>query len=191
MLSRITLGYNVVEGIVSIAAGSMAGSVSLVGFGIDSAIESVSSVAALWRLRQDADVRTREHAERAAHRVIGVAFLLLAVYIGAESARELLRRAAPERTFVGIAIAALSGIVMPLLSRRKRAVARALDSRALQADATQTDLCAYLSAIVLGGLVLNALFGWWWSDGVAGLLMTPIIAKEGIEGIRAWNSCSL
>jgi divalent metal cation (Fe/Co/Zn/Cd) transporter len=167
----------------------MAGSVSLVGFGIDSAIESVSSVAALWLLRQDADVRAREHAERAAHRVIGVGFILLAIYVGLESARDLLGRATPDRTFAGIAISALSVIVMPLLSRRKRAVARALDSRALQADATQTDLCAYLSAIVLVGLVLNAMLGWWWSDGVAGLLMTPIIAREGIEGIRAKDTC--
>jgi divalent metal cation (Fe/Co/Zn/Cd) transporter len=188
-LSRVTLGYNIVEGVVSVGAGAMAGSVSLVGFGIDSIIESVSSVTALWRLRRDADARQREHAERRAHRVIGASFILLTVYIAVESVRDLWARAAPERTIAGLAIAALSVVVMPILAKRKRHVARQLGSRALESDAMQTNLCTYLSAIVLVGLVLNATLGWWWADGVAGLLMLPIIVREGIEGLRGRDAC--
>lgn len=189
VLSRITLGYNSVEGVASIIAGAMAGSVSLVGFGIDSIIEVTSSVASLWRLRADHDLGQRERTERLAVRIIGFCFVGLAVYIAWDAGHALWTKEAPERTVVGIVIAGLSVVIMPLLARAKRRVAVALGSRALRADATQTDLCTYLSAIVLVGLLLNATLGWWWADPVAALLMVPIIAKEGLEGLRAEESC--
>jgi divalent metal cation (Fe/Co/Zn/Cd) transporter len=188
-LSRASLAYNCAEGIASIIAGVVAGSVSLLGFGIDSAIESASSVASLWRLRSDRGTESRERSERISLRIIGLSFLALAVYIAVDAAAALWQRRPPERSVPGIVIAALSVIVMPLLAGRKRAIAMALDSRALQADATQTDLCVYLSWIVLGGLALNALLGWWWADPLAALVMVPLIGKEGVAGLRGQPPC--
>jgi divalent metal cation (Fe/Co/Zn/Cd) transporter len=187
--SRITLLYNSVEGIVSIGAGVMAGSVALVGFGMDSVIEVVSSIAALWRLSGDADVARREHSERIALRVIGSSFLALACYILVDAGHALYTREVPEKSIAGLIITMLSVVVMPLLSRAKRRIAVALGSRALTADATQTNLCAYLSAIALIGLALNAVLGWWWADPVAALAMVPIIAGEGVEGWRGEDRC--
>jgi divalent metal cation (Fe/Co/Zn/Cd) transporter len=188
-LSLLTLGYNSLEGLISVAAGVSAGSISLVGFGVDSVIEVLSSVAALWRLRADFDEARRERAERAALRVIGVLFVGLAVYIAVDAAYRLYRREAASISRAGLAITVLSVIVMPLLARAKRNVATALGSRALTADSTQTDLCAWLSAIVLVGLALNAALGWWWADPVAAICMTPIIAKEGFEALRGEPPC--
>lgn len=188
-LSRVNLAYNCFEGIASVVAGAIASSVSLVGFGIDSVIEVASSVAALWRLRADADPARRERVERVTVRAIGGLFLALALYILVDAGRSLILRHAPERSLPGIVIATLSVVVMPTLARVKRRIAVALDSRALTADAMQTSLCTWLSAIVLVGLGLNALFGWWWADPVAAIGMTPIIAKEGIEGLRGESHC--
>lgn len=188
-LSRVNLAYNCFEGIASVVAGAIAGSISLVGFGIDSVIEVASSVAALWRLRADADPARRERVERVTVRAIGGLFLALALYILVDAGRSLILRHAPERSLPGIVIATLSVVVMPTLARVKRRIAVALDSRALTADAMQTSLCTWLSAIVLVGLGLNALFGWWWADPVAAIGMTPIIAKEGIEGLRGESHC--
>lgn len=188
-LSRITLAYNTAEGIASITAGLLAGSIALTGFGIDSVIEVASSVAALWRLRSDVDVAVRERSERASLRIIGLCFLALAVYVGTDAIHALWTRARPGETIAGIVVAGLSVIIMPLLARSKRQVAFALGSRALKADAVQTDLCMYLSAIVLVGLALNAWLGWWWADPVAALIMTPIIAREGYEGLRGEDHC--
>lgn len=184
LYSRITLLYNCAEGVISIAAGIVAGSVALVGFGLDSVIEVVASIAALWRLRGDADVARREHSERIAVKVIGASFIALAIYVLVDAMHALATRAVPERSMLGVGITTLSVIVMPFLARAKRGIAVKLGSRALSADATQTDLCAYLSAIALVGVVLNVLFGWWWADPVAALGMVPIIAKEGMEGWR-------
>jgi divalent metal cation (Fe/Co/Zn/Cd) transporter len=189
MLSRATLAYNVAEGIAAIITGVLAGSVALTGFGIDSAIEVVSSLAALWRLRADSDAAAREHAERRSARVIGASFLALALYIAVDAISTLRNHESPRATMAGMIVAALSMIIMPLLARAKRRVALGLDSRALRADAMQTDLCMYLSAIVLGGLALNAVLGWWWADPVAALIMTPIIAREGLGGIRGQPDC--
>lgn len=183
-LSRITLGYNTLEGIVAIGAGLMAGSIALVGFGADSVIEVVSSVASLFRLHRDADPVRRAHAEGIAVRVVGWSFLLLAFYIVIDAGHSLLVHEVPERSLPGLIITLLSVIVMPLLARAKQRVAQTLGSRALVADAKQTSLCAYLSVIVLAGLILNAVLGWWWADCVAALAMVPIIAKEGFEGVR-------
>ena len=189
LLSRVSLAYNTLEGVVSIAVGAMAGSISLVGFGVDSVIEVSSSIAALWRLRADANVDTRARVESITLRFVGLSFLALALYIVVDAGRALYLRQPPERTVPGIIIAAASVVIMPVLARAKRRVGIKLGSRALTADAMQTSLCTWLSAIVLLGLGLNALFGWWWADPVAAICMTPIIAKEGVEGLRGEDHC--
>lgn len=189
-LSAATLAYNSLEGIIAVAVGLGAGSVALVGFGIDSAIEVSASLVALWRLSADAEPARRARAERWSHRAIGILFLALAVYVSYDAASALMRREAPEASVSGIVLAAVSLMVMPYLAREKRRVGAALQSRALVSESAQTSLCMYLSAILLGGLVLNALVGWWWSDPVAALLMVPIIAREGIEGLRGEPPCT-
>ena len=189
-LNYITIAYNVVEAVVAIGAGVVSGSVALLGFGLDSVIEVTASGAAQWRLRTDLDAEGRERVERTTHRIIGWSFLALAVYVVVDSANALLRREQPERSVVGLVLLALSAIVMPILARAKRRVARAMTSRALEADAMQTSLCAYLSVIALAGVALNATLGWWWADPVAALAMVPIIAKEGVEGVRAEAHCN-
>ncbi len=188
-LEYFTIAWNTLEGLVAIAAGVIAGSVSLVGFGIDSFIEVTSGAALLWRMSADADEHRRERIERITLRIVGACFLALAVYVGYEAASDLLRKRAPEHSLPGIILACVSLVVMPLLSRAKRGVASNLKSAAMRADAKQTQFCTYLSAILLGGLVLNAAFDLWWADPVAGLVMVPIIAKEGVEGLRGDTCC--
>jgi divalent metal cation (Fe/Co/Zn/Cd) transporter len=183
-LEYFTIAWNTVEGIVAITAGAIAGSISLMGFGIDSFIEVLSGSVLLWRMSVDADVEQRHRNEQRALKIVGLCFLGLAVYIAYESASDLLRRRAPEHSIAGIVLACASLIVMPLLSRAKHKVAAHLGSGAMYADAKQTDFCAYLSAILLAGLVLNTLFGLWWTDPVAALIMVPLIANEGIEGVK-------
>ena len=163
---------------VALVAGSLAGSIALVGFGLDSAIEVTSSLAALWRLRRDLDEARREAAERRALRIIGVCFLLLAAYVLADAITTLLAGTIPQHSTVGIVLAALSLIVMPLLVHYKRRVASQLDSGALEAEARQTRVCAYLSAILLVGLGLNAGLGYWWADPLAGVAMVPLRSEE-------------
>jgi divalent metal cation (Fe/Co/Zn/Cd) transporter len=187
-LNYLTIAYNAVEAIASLAAGLVAGSVALVGFGVDSGIEVTASVAAQWRLRADLDPVRRERVERVTHRVIGFSFLVLAVYVAVDSVDTLWQREAPEASTVGLVILVLSALVMPVLARAKRRIARALQSRALEADAAQTSLCAYLSVIALAGVGLNAALGWWWADPAAALVMVPIIANEGIGGLKG-ESC--
>jgi divalent metal cation (Fe/Co/Zn/Cd) transporter len=179
-LEYFTIAWNALEGLVAVIAGSLAGSISLVGFGIDSFIEVTSGSVLLWRMSVDAEVQRRELNERRALRIVGVCFLLLAAYIAYESALDLWSRRASEHSIPGIVLACVSLVAMPLLSRAKRMVATALGSAAMHADAKQTEFCAYLSGILLAGLLLNALFGLWWADPVAALIMVPIIAKEGI-----------
>ncbi len=180
-LEYLTIGWNVVEAGVSIAAGVVAGSTALIGFGVDAAIESASGVTLLWRLQ---DSEHAEAREAIALKLVGGSFLLLAAWVAFEAVETLLHRSAPGVSLPGIVIATLSLVVMPWLAWRKRRVAEALSSRALRADSRQTSLCAYLSAILLGGLALNALLGWWWADPVAALIMVPIIANEGVEALR-------
>jgi divalent metal cation (Fe/Co/Zn/Cd) transporter len=189
LLNYLTLGYNVVEAVISVAAGLGAGSVALVSFGVDSGIEVTSSLAAQWRLRADTDAKRRDRVEHLTHRIIGICFLALAAYVVVESTATLWKREAPEASPVGLAILSLSVLIMPILARASRHVARALGSRALEADAAQTSLCAYLSVIALAGVGLNAGLGWWWADPVAALLMVPIIAKEGLEGVHGEPGC--
>jgi divalent metal cation (Fe/Co/Zn/Cd) transporter len=183
-LSYATIGYNSLEAIGSLIAGLLAGSVALVGFGVDSVIEVMASIAAQWRLRSDLDPMRREGVELWTRRIVAVCFLALAVYVLADAASTLWKREAPDSSLFGIVVLALSVIVMPVLARSKKRVARAMRSGALEAEAAQTSLCAYLSVIGLAGVALNALFGWWWADPVAALIMVPIIAAEGWEGIR-------
>lgn len=188
-LEYFTIGYNTLEGLVSIIAGWMAGSVSLVGFGLDSAIEVASGTALLWRLHHDLNPSRREQVERTTLRIVGWSFIALALYILYESGSTLILREPPERSIPGIIIAAVSVVVMPLLARAKRQVAAGISSAAMKADSRQTDFCTYLSAILLGGLLLNAVLGWWWADPVAGLVMVPIIAKEGVHGLSGKACC--
>ena len=192
-LEYFTIAWNAMEGLVAIIAGVVAGSISLVGFGIDSFIEVTSGSVLLWRMSVDAEVQRRELNERRALRIVGVCFLLLAAYIAYESVLDLWSRRAPEHSIPGIVLACVSLVVMPLLSRAKRKVGHALGSAAMHADAKQAEFCTYLSAILLAGLLLNAFFGLWWADPVAALIMVPIITKEGIEGLRgrACNDCYL
>jgi divalent metal cation (Fe/Co/Zn/Cd) transporter len=188
-LEYFTIGYNSLEGLVAIISGLIAGSIALVGFGFDSLIEVTSGLALLWRLNADVDKARREQVEAIALRIVGVLFLALAVYVSYESIKSLWSRESPKESVPGILLAITSLIVMPLLVRAKRKVARGISSRALAADSKQTELCTYLSAILLGGLLLNALLGWWWADPIAGLVMVPIIAKEGIEALRGETCC--
>jgi divalent metal cation (Fe/Co/Zn/Cd) transporter len=188
-LEYFTIGYNSLEGLIAIIAGFIAGSIALVGFGFDSIIEVTSGLALLWRLRADTDEVRRERVEAITLRIVGVAFIVLAVYVAYDSVTSLLRREPPDESLPGIILASLSLIVMPLLVRAKRKVARGIGSRAMAADAKQTELCTYLSAILLGGLLLNALWGLWWADPVAALVMVPIIAKEGVEALQGKTCC--
>ena len=184
-LNYLTIAYNAFEAIASLVAGALAGSVALVGFGVDSLVEVSASIAAQWRLRADVDATRRAHAEQVARQIIGWCFLALAAYVTGDAAKTLWLAEQPERSVPGIVILTLSVIVMPLLARAKRKVANALSSNALRADARQTSLCAYLSVIALVGVLLNAVAGLWWADPVAALCMVPIIAKEGVEGLLA------
>ncbi len=188
-LEYATVAYNSIEGLIGIGAGLVAGSIALVGFGFDSVIEVTSGAVLLWRLRADVDPARREYVDAVSVRIVGICFLVLALYIAYDSVRMLFLREAPERSLPGIALAIASLVVMPILARAKRRVARTIASNALAADAKQTELCMYLSAILLGGLVLNATVGWWWADPAAGLLMIPIVVREGINGLRGRSCC--
>lgn len=189
-LQYATLAWNAGECVVALTAGVFAASIALVGFGFDSAIEVASSVAALWRLWRDPDEAGREASERRAMQIIGVCFLLLAAYVLYDAVGALVEGQAPAHSTAGIVLAGLSLIVMPLLVRYKRRVANRLRSGALEAEARQTRVCAYLSAILLVGLGLNAWLGCWWADPLAGVAMVPVIAREGIEAVRGRTCCA-
>ena len=188
-LEYFTLAWNLAEGLVGIAAGVVAGSISLIAFGIDSFIELTSGGALLWRMAAETDVTRREKREAISLRIVGGCFLVLAVYVAYEAITDLAGRQAPDRSIPGIALAVASLIAMPLLARAKRRVGRQLGSAAMAADAMQTQFCTYLSATLLAGLLLNATFGFWWADPVAALLMVPLIAKEGVEAVQGKTCC--
>lgn len=183
-LAIFTITYNVAEGVIATAAGLVAHSEALVGFGLDSAIESISASVFLWRL--SAERRAPERAERVelvATRLIGASFLILAAYVGFEAVRSLLNHDTPESSPIGIALTAASLLVMPILAHKKRQVALALGSRAGVADSAQTFACVYLSAVVLVGLVLNSTLGWWWADPVAALGVVALLLSEAREAL--------
>lgn len=188
-LEYFTIAWNSLEGIVGIVAGTVAGSISLVGFGVDSFIEVISGGALLWRMSVDAEEHQRERVERISLRIVGTCFVVLAVYVGYEAIKDLIEKKLPEHSLAGIILACASLIVMPVLSRAKRRVGGQLKSAAMNADAKQADFCMYLSAILLGGLLLNAVANLWWADPISALVMVPIIAKEGVEGLRGDPCC--
>jgi divalent metal cation (Fe/Co/Zn/Cd) transporter len=185
-LEYITLGWNLIEGVVAVAAALAAGSVALLGFGIDSFVESTSGSILIWRLlaeRRGADEERVEHVERRAQRLVAISLLLLAAYITWDSVSSLLAGDRPEVSVVGIALGLASIGVMWWLAREKHRVGEALGSRAMHADAFQTDACFWLSVFLVVGIGLNALFGWWWADPLAALGMVFFIGREARE---AW-----
>jgi len=189
-LEYFTIGWNSLEGLCALAAGIIAGSISLVGFGADSFIEVTSAAALLWRLSVIADEESREQNERFTLKIVGACFLALSLYVASAAISNLLRRHAPAHSIAGIVVACAALVAMPLLSHAKKRVSEQLGSAAMFADARQADFCTYLSAILLVGLVLNAAAGWWWADPVAALVMTPIIAKEGINALQGKACCT-
>ena len=188
-LEYFTVAWNTLEAMVALICGALAGSIALTGFGLDSLIEVSSGGVLLWRLQSDSDETRREAVERRALKLVGMSLITLAVYVAGESIMNLIRRQAPERSLPGMALAIAALIVMPVLARAKKKVASAIASPALQADSRQTDICAYLAAILLLGLLLNAALGWWWADSTAGLVMVPLIAYEGVQGLRGKTCC--
>lgn len=186
-LVRVTAAYNAVEAGIALWSGITARSIALVGFGLDSVIELAAALALLWRLSVEAHGAGHQRVERAERRVlrvVGVTFLLLAAYVLVQSAWTLWARSAPAESPLGIALAAVSLVVMPLVSWGKLRAAAALGSAALRAEAKETLACAYLSLTLLLGLVANAAAGWWWADPLAALLMVPWLVREGLEGLR-------
>jgi divalent metal cation (Fe/Co/Zn/Cd) transporter len=187
-LEVFTVVWNVLEGVVAVAAGTVSGSVALIGFGVDSFVETASAVVVGWRLRSElrggsADAAARY--ERLATRIAGFLLLVLSVYILIDAGRRLLGFGGEAReSLVGIVLTSASLVVMPILGRAKLRMARSLNSRALRADAYETIACAWLSLTTLAGLALNALFGWWWADPVAAMCLVPLIVREGLEGLR-------
>ena len=184
-LTAATIGWNSVEGVVAIAAGVAAGSASLIGFGLDSGIEVSAAVILAWRLVQERRTGCKQEADKRAQRLIAVSFAALALYVGVESVRDLVLAHRPEESPAGIAIAALSLVVMPMLARAKRRLAPVIGSRAVEAEATQTVLCALMSGGLLLGLGANATLGWWWADPLAGLFIASLAAYETVNVWRA------
>jgi divalent metal cation (Fe/Co/Zn/Cd) transporter len=180
LLAYATAGYNVVEGVVAVAAGAVASSAALVGFGLDSFVEVFSALVVIWQFRS----RIPEHRERRALRLIALSFFALAAWVSVEAVRSLLGHGEAAASPVGIALAALSMVVMPLLVWAKRSTGRELGSASVIADSTQTLLCTWLSAILLVGLVLNALLGWSWADPLAALVIAGVAAREGMQAWR-------
>jgi divalent metal cation (Fe/Co/Zn/Cd) transporter len=186
LLAGASVAYNVVEAVVAITAGLVAGSVALVGFGLDSVVEVSSGLIILWQFRHPLP----ESRERQALRLLAFSFFALAAYVGFESVRTLITGADPETSPVGIGLAVASLIVMPFLSWAQRRTGKALGSNAVVADSTQTLLCTYLSAVLLVGLVLNATLGWSWADPIAGLIIAAVAVREGIEAWQGKGCCS-
>lgn len=189
-LEYFTIAWNSLEGIIAVVAGVLAGSISLVGFGVDSFIEVTSGGALLWRMSQDANEHERERMERKTLKIVGACFLALAVYVSYEATANLVEKHAPEHSLPGIILACVSLVAMPLLARAKLRVAAGLNSAAMTADARQTDFCTYLSAILLVGLILNAALDLWWADPLAALVMVPIIVNEGLEALEGKTCCA-
>ena len=182
-LAWATIVWNVVEAVVAIAAGTAASSIALIGFGLDSTVEVMSSVVIVWQFRGLAEDR-----ERRALKLIAMSFFALAAYVGVQAIIDLLRRSEPKSSTVGIGLAIASLIVMPMLARAKRRNGNAMGSATVVADSNQTKLCAYLSAILLAGLILNATAGWWWADPLAALAIAALAVNEGREAWRG-ESC--
>jgi divalent metal cation (Fe/Co/Zn/Cd) transporter len=186
LLAAASVTYNLVEAVIAIAAGLVAGSIALIGFGLDSVVEVSSGLIILWQFRH----RLPESRERQALRLLAFSFFALAAYVSVESIRALATGAAPEHSPVGIGLAVASLLVMPFLSWAQRRTGKELGSNAVVADGTQTLLCTYLSAVLLVGLLLNSLFGWSWADPLAGLVIAGVAVREGVEAWRGEGCCS-
>jgi divalent metal cation (Fe/Co/Zn/Cd) transporter len=187
LLAGASVVYNVVEAVVAIAAGRVAGSAALIGFGLDSTVEVASGLIILWQFRHPLP----ESREQLAGRLIGLSFFALALYVTYESVSALVTGTRPESSTVGIVLALLSLAVMPVLSWAQRRTGRELGSSAVHADGTQTLLCTYLSAVLLVGLLANAALGWWWLDAVAALVIAAVAVREGREAWRGEGCCSV
>jgi divalent metal cation (Fe/Co/Zn/Cd) transporter len=179
--------WHVVEFGIALAAGVAAGSIALVGFGLDSLIEAGAGAVILWRFGSRRS--SSEHAERRAQQLIAASYFLLAAYVAVESLRTLLGGMHPETSWVGIGLAAVTAPTMPLLARAKQRVGRRLNSAATVSEGSQNMICAYLSVALLVGLGTNALFGWWWADPVAALVIAAIAVREGRESWRGEACC--
>jgi divalent metal cation (Fe/Co/Zn/Cd) transporter len=189
LLQVVSVGWNIVEGAIALAAGTPAASVALIGFGIDSFVETTSAAVVGWRLRaelvRDLEEERLERLERGAGRIAGALLLALAVYIVVDAGRQFLGSGPEAReSVVGIVLTAVSALAMPLLGMAKRRIARELGSGAMRADAYETMACSWLSLTTLAGLLLNAVFGWWWADPLAALAIVPLVVREGLEGWR-------
>lgn len=190
-LTGATIAWNLIEGVVAISGGIIAGSIALVGFGLDSLVEVSSALVIAWRLsHQGPDKSANERAEQRAVRLIALSFFAIAAYVTYDSVTKLLGISdEPEHSTIGLALTALSIVVMPTLAWAKRRVATGLGSPALKADAAETQLCVYLSVVVFLGLAANSLFGWWWMDPVAGLFVAGLAIKEGWEAWQGGELC--
>ena len=184
-LTAATIGWNGIEGVIAIAAGIAAGSVSLIGFGLDSGIEVSAALILAWRLAQERRTGCTQDADRRAQRLIAISFAALALYVGIAAGRDLLLANRPDESLVGIVMAALSLAVMPVLARAKRRLEPAMGSRAVEAEAKQTALCALMSGGLLVGLGTNAVLGWWWADPLAALFIAALAARETVSVWRA------
>lgn len=187
LLAWASLAWMTAEGVIAVVAGIMAGSIALIGFGIDSAIEGVASVIIIWRFWGARAMS--ERAERRAQKLVAVQFFILAPYVGIEAVRSLLTNSEPEVSYLGIGLTAVSAILMPVFGIAKKRVAVKLNSRATMGEGTQNILCAYLSVAVLAGLALNAGFGWWWADPLAALVIAGVAVREGLESWRGEDCC--
>lgn len=190
LLEGAVIGYNVIEGIVSVVAGALAGSVALIGFGLDSGIEvsaSIAVVAHLWRSREEEAIEW----ERRVAVYVGITLMALAAYVAGQATYDLATASKPDASYLGIGIAVASLAIMPLVSHYEHNLSHRINSRALEAESRETLMCSYLSAALLLGLGANALLGWWWADPVAGLLMVVIIAREGWETFTRRELCCI
>jgi divalent metal cation (Fe/Co/Zn/Cd) transporter len=189
-LQAAVITYNLLEGLISVTAGIVAGSTALVGFGLDSAIEvsaSVAVLAHLWRSREDEALDW----ERRVAVYVGITLMALAVFVASRAVYDLMTGSEPDESYLGIGIAAASLLIMPLVSRYEHSLSHRINSRALEAESRETLVCSYLSATLLLGLGAHALFGWWWADPVAALVMVVVIAREGYEAFTRRELCCL
>jgi divalent metal cation (Fe/Co/Zn/Cd) transporter len=191
-LEYLTIGWNVIEGVVAVAAALAAGSVALLAFGIDSFVECASGAILIWRLRAEATAKNAaeiERLDRRAHQLVGWSLFALAAWVVFDAATTLYTREHPEASVVGIVLLVISIAVMHWLAKAKRRAASALQSRALEADSFQTTACFWLSVVGLAGIALNGMLGLWWADPVAAFGIAALLAKEGREGLRGESCC--
>ena len=187
LLAWSSLVWMTAEGVIAVVAGILAGSIALIGFGIDSGIEGIASVVIIWRFWGSRALS--ETAERRAQKLVAVQFFILAPYVGIESVRALVTGHEADVSWLGIGLTAVSAVLMPAFAVAKRRVGDALGSRATAAEGMQNMLCAYLSIAVLAGLALNAAFGFWWADPLAGLVIAGVAVREGLESWRGEDCC--